>query len=146
MIRQTKSSSKLPRRSFAAEPVHLRIAALCRTAVQEGGFTPGDRFPSERELAGRYGVSRATANKVISSLVSEGLLDLRKGIGTTVRKGRPLFASLDGMESFTAHVRAQVTSRRPRCWRSSAWRARGSAQRSAAGWGSGTARANPSSS
>ena len=66
---------------------------------------PGERFPSERELAERYAVSRATANKVISTLVAEGLLELHKGIGSRVCKQRTLFASLGGMESFTAHVR-----------------------------------------
>lgn len=97
----------LPRKSFASEPVHLRLAGLCREAVAEGRIAPGERFPSERELAERYDVSRATANKVISTLVAEGLLELQKGIGTRVRKNRTLFASLGGMESFTAHARAQ---------------------------------------
>lgn len=99
------ASSKLRGRSFATEPVHLRIADLCREAIQAGDFAPGERFPSERELADRYEVSRATANKVISTLVAEGLLDLQKGIGSRVRKQRMLFASLGGMESFTAHAR-----------------------------------------
>ena len=101
------TARKLPRRSFAAEPVHLRITEICRKAIVEGNFDPGERFPSERELAERYAVSRATANKVISSLVAEGLLEIHKGIGSRVCKQRTLFASLGGMESFTAHVRAQ---------------------------------------
>ncbi len=108
MSRPKKSASnKLPRKSFASKPVHNRIADLCRDAIHKGTFAPGERFPSERELADSYDVSRATANKVISSLIAEGLLDLQKGIGTFVRKGRPLFASLDGMESFTSHARQQ---------------------------------------
>ena len=74
---------------------------------RSGDFTAGDRFPSERDLAERYEVSRATANKVISALVAEGLLELQKGIGTRIRKQKPLFASLDGMESFTRQARAQ---------------------------------------
>jgi len=98
---------KLPRQSFSTEPVHLRLAGLCRSAIEKGDFAPGEKFPSERELADRYEVSRATANKVIATLVAEGLLELRKGLGTRVRKRRTLFASLDGMESFTEHARAQ---------------------------------------
>ncbi|MDF1851886.1 MAG: GntR family transcriptional regulator [Verrucomicrobiales bacterium] len=97
----------LPHRSFATEPVHLQLADLCREAILKGGFSAGDRFPSERELAERHDVSRATANKVISILIAEGLLELQKGIGTRVRKGRTLFASLGGMESFTGHAREQ---------------------------------------
>lgn len=108
MNHSTQSSAKrLPRRSFASQPVHLRLTDLCRKAIHGGDFAAGDRFPSERELAERYDISRATANKVISSLVSEGLLELQKGIGSRVRKQRMLFASLGGMESFTAHARGR---------------------------------------
>ena len=102
------SSLKLPKRSLAAaEPVHLRLAEICRNAILSGKYAPGDRFPSERELAERYEVSRATANKVISALIAGDLLELQKGIGTRVRRRPTLFASLDGMESFTAHAREQ---------------------------------------
>ena len=102
--RPNSNAKRLPKRSFASEPVHLRIAALCRRAIAEGDFEQGERFPSERELAERYQVSRATSNKVISTLVAEGLLELHKGIGSRVRRQRMLFASLGGMESFTAHA------------------------------------------
>lgn len=101
------SSKKLPHKSFASEPVHLRLADICRTSILNGDFVTGERFPSERELAERYRVSRATANKVISSLITEGLLELQKGIGTSIRKRRTLFASLGGMESFTAQAKKQ---------------------------------------
>ncbi len=100
-------SHRLPRRKFASDPVHAQLAQICRDAILEGSFQPGERFPSERELAERYGISRATANKVISALVTEGLLELRKGIGSLVKERRRLFASLRGMESFTAHARDQ---------------------------------------
>lgn len=98
---------KLPQQSFATTPVHLRLADLCRESILNGDFAAGDRFPSERELAERYEVSRATANKVISALVTEGLLELQQGIGSRVRKRRTLFASLSGIESFTEHAREQ---------------------------------------
>ena len=100
-------SRKLPQKSFAIEPVHLRLGDICRKAILDGDFTAGERFPSERELAERYQVSRATANKVISTFVTEGLLELQKGIGARVRKRRTLFASLAGMESFTAQAKEQ---------------------------------------
>lgn len=102
------TATKLPRRSFAAaEPVHLRLAQLCREAILSGEFQADERFPSERELAERYDVSRATANKVLSTLVAEGLLELHKGLGARVRRRRTLFASLGGMESFTGQAVAQ---------------------------------------
>lgn len=48
----------------------------------------GEKFLTERAICEQYEVSRATANKALSSLVSEGLLEFKKGIGTFV-KSRP---------------------------------------------------------
>jgi GntR family transcriptional regulator len=60
----------------------------------------GAKFLTEREICGRYGVSRPTANKALSNLVSEGLLEFRKGVGTFVQ-GRALAYNLRALVSFT---------------------------------------------
>ena len=99
--RPDNSAGKLPRRTFAKEPVHAQVIGLCREAIFSGKFVSGERFPSERELSQLYEVSRTTANKVVTALIGEGLLDLQKGIGTRVCKRRSLFASLDGMAERT---------------------------------------------
>jgi GntR family transcriptional regulator, transcriptional repressor for pyruvate dehydrogenase complex len=50
-----------------------------------GGNARGDsRLPSERALADRFAVSRATVREAIASLVSRGLLTRRQGDGTYV--------------------------------------------------------------
>ena len=46
---------------------------------------PGDRLPSERELAGEFGVSRASIREAIKALTALGLLETRTGDGTYVR-------------------------------------------------------------
>lgn len=99
--------SKLPKKSFAQDPIHQQLADLCRQAIEQGDYGPGERFASERELAERFEVSRATANKVISALVTGGLLEVKKGLGTRVINRPTLFASLGGMNSFTEAARAQ---------------------------------------
>ncbi len=49
----------------------------------------GDHFPSEYELTERYHVSRLTANKAMSILAAEGLLERKgRGAGTVVRRKR----------------------------------------------------------
>ncbi|MFN9913156.1 MAG: GntR family transcriptional regulator, partial [Pirellulaceae bacterium] len=53
-----------------------------------------DRFLTEREIADRFGVSRPTANKALASLVSEGLLEFRRGVGTFVQRLRAKLAQL----------------------------------------------------
>lgn len=46
---------------------------------------PGDRLPSERELAQEFGVSRASMREAIKALTALGLLKTRTGDGTYVR-------------------------------------------------------------
>lgn len=58
---------------------------------------------SEREISDRFQVSRATANKVLSGLVSESLLEFRKGVGTfTLAQNQ--HRGLDSLRSFTNNV------------------------------------------
>jgi len=101
------AASSQPPSPLVTEPVYHQLTRLCRAALQQGDYAPGEQFPSERELANQHNISRATANKVISNLVAEGLLQFRKGIGTFVREpSQSLHSSLRQMESFTEHARA----------------------------------------
>lgn len=47
-------------------------------------YSPGDKIPSENELAKMFGVSRLTARKAVEKLTDEGLLVRIPGIGTFV--------------------------------------------------------------
>lgn len=77
-----------------------------RTLIQGGGsFAPGNQFLTEREIAGRFKTSRPTANKALSRLVSEGLLEVRRGAGTFVRES-VLDYDLERLVSFTDKARA----------------------------------------
>jgi len=86
---------------IVTERVHLQLAKICRGEIARGTYRPDEKFPSERELALRFGVSRATANKVVSNMIAEGMLVLRPGIGTFVAAIHGLHTSLRQMESFT---------------------------------------------
>jgi DNA-binding GntR family transcriptional regulator len=87
--------------------IHERLIRLCQEELAAGLWQPGQQFPSERDLAGRHGVSRATANKVLSKLASEGWLEMRKGIGCFVAERPTLFTSLRRIESFTVFATEQ---------------------------------------
>jgi GntR family transcriptional regulator len=87
-------------------PLYQQLTEKCRKELSDGIYRADERFPSERELVSRYGISRVTANKVISNLVAEGLLIFRPGIGTFVAPAMNLSASLREMESFTESVKA----------------------------------------
>jgi GntR family transcriptional repressor for pyruvate dehydrogenase complex len=60
------------------------VARDLEQRILEGSLKPGDRLPSERNLALELGVSRPTLREAIQKLVSKGLLETRHGGGTVV--------------------------------------------------------------
>lgn len=55
------------------------IVEQIRAQMAQGQLRPGDRLPSERELAETFRISRNTVREAVRSLESAGLLELRKG-------------------------------------------------------------------
>lgn len=84
---------------------HQQLLARLRKLLRGRQFPPGAKFLTEREIAGQFRTSRPTANKALSCLVSEGLLEFRKGAGTFVREG-VLDYDLQRLVSFTDKARA----------------------------------------
>jgi GntR family transcriptional regulator len=77
---------------------------ILRELLKTGEFAEGDRFLTERQIAERFQVSRPTANKVLAGMVSEGLLEFRKGVGTFVCPPR-LNYDIQSLLSFTQKVK-----------------------------------------
>ncbi|MEM6364243.1 MAG: GntR family transcriptional regulator [Planctomycetota bacterium] len=85
-------------------PVYQQLNDRLRSALaREYHF--GDQFLTEREIAKRFDVSRATANKALASLVSEGVLEFRRGVGTFVRRD-VIDYDVQSLVSFTEKARA----------------------------------------
>ncbi|MFD6447606.1 GntR family transcriptional regulator [Promicromonospora sp. NPDC060204] len=79
------------------EPPYRQIAGELRAKILAGDLRPGDRVPSVRQIAQRWGVAVATATRVTAVLRDEGLVEARVGSGTVVsdlarreRAGRPV--------------------------------------------------------
>jgi GntR family transcriptional repressor for pyruvate dehydrogenase complex len=53
-------------------------------AIVDGHYSPGDRFPGERELGKLFNVSRIAVRDAIGQLRARGIVSVRQGIGTTV--------------------------------------------------------------
>ncbi len=87
------------------DPVYQQLHNLLRSVINSASYAIGDQFLTERQIAKDYEVSRATANKVLASLTSEGLLEFRKGVGSFVR-GEPAEKNLMLLVSFSENVRA----------------------------------------
>lgn len=60
------------------------IAGTLRDEIAQGHYTPGDKLPTEAQLAARFGVNRHTVRHALSALVEEGLVLTRRGAGAFV--------------------------------------------------------------
>jgi GntR family transcriptional regulator len=65
--------------------VSLQVADALRAEIASGTLAPGDKLPSIRNLAERFGVAPMTAQSAIDALRSEGLIYASPGRGTFVR-------------------------------------------------------------
>lgn len=71
-------------RRVAVTRVSDAVAHELEQRILEGSLKPGDRLPSERDLAVEMGVSRASLREAIQKLISRGLLASRQGEGNYV--------------------------------------------------------------
>lgn len=72
--------------NFKIKPAKLsdRIVEQLEHMLLEGSFAPGQKLPSERELAERFDVSRPSLREAIQKLETKGLVTRRQGGGTYV--------------------------------------------------------------
>ena len=84
-------------------PLYRRIQSDLRERVASGELAPGTQVETELELMARYGVSRATVRQALAGLVSEGLLEIRRGRGTFVH-GAALEHRLGGFYTFSREI------------------------------------------
>ncbi|MCY7419851.1 MAG: FadR family transcriptional regulator [Chloroflexi bacterium] len=73
--------AELPREETLAN----RVVAELERLIVESRLGEGDRLPSERELAGQFGVSRTVVREAVRALAARRLLDVEGGRGTVVR-------------------------------------------------------------
>ncbi len=74
---------------LATEQVVIQV----RDMIREGKLRPGDRLPSERGLAKRLGISRASLRAGLRFLAAMGVLTSRHGSGTYIADGPPALNS-----------------------------------------------------
>ncbi|UOA28419.1 FCD domain-containing protein [Pseudosulfitobacter sp. DSM 107133] len=74
----------MPFRPVAPEKLSSAVVRQIEMLILRGILRPGERLPSERELADRLGVSRPSLRDAISSLQDSGLLTARPGAGVFV--------------------------------------------------------------
>lgn len=68
------------------EPVATQIARRLVEFILSGQLEPGARMPSERQLAEAFGVGRSAMREALKALSLIGLVEVRQGDGTYLRK------------------------------------------------------------
>ena len=84
-------------------PLYRRIELDLRDRIREGVLPPGAQVSPEPELMAEYGVSRATVRQALAGLVAEGLLEIRRGLGTYVTAPR-FEHTIGGFYSFSREI------------------------------------------
>ena len=88
------------------EPSHLRIERWLRRRVAAGRLHPGDKLPTEEDLAAGLGVSRMTLRQALGSLENAGVVERRRGrAGGTFIREQQIECDLTGLPGFTEQMR-----------------------------------------
>jgi GntR family transcriptional regulator len=119
-----RDAETLDRSSFV--PLYYQLQELLKERIESGGWNPGDRLPSESELARRYGVSRVVVRQALAILQDDGQILRVQGRGTFVaepkldaRAGglarllaapRPPDVAIDVLEAGTRRVEPSIRS------------------------------------
>lgn len=80
-----------------ASRLYQQIVDQIETLIREGKLRPGDKLPSERELAEQFSVSRTAVREAVKALSEKGLVTIESGRGTFITQNvsQALRRSLD---------------------------------------------------
>lgn len=85
-------------------PLHHQVFRDLGAALDASEWRPGDRMPTERELAARYGCSLITVRHALGELVREGRIERTRGRGTYVLQPR-IDRDIAGSMSFAEEMK-----------------------------------------
>ena len=69
-------------------PIAEQVVYAATRALVSGQLRPGDRFPSVRALSQELRINPNTAQRIVSTLAAQGVLEAKPGIGTIVAMPR----------------------------------------------------------
>lgn len=86
-------------------PLYQQLVQALAAQIDSRELAPGERIPSEREIAEQMRVSRTTARLAVEELVASGLVYREQGRGTYVAE--PKMRGLLGFASFSEDMQAR---------------------------------------
>lgn len=101
--RRTSSRGSLAASRIERRKIYEELADRLIEQIRSGSLKPGDPLPTERELAGSYGVGRSSVREALRILESKGLIQsIGSGTFVVAEYGNPLNHSLDLLLSLHA--------------------------------------------
>lgn len=65
-------------------PIYMQVASQIEEGILQGSFKVGEQVPSTTDISKMYKINPATVLKGMNQLVSEGILEKRRGLGMFV--------------------------------------------------------------
>lgn len=99
-------------------PIYVQLEEHIRGLIDSESLRPGDRVPSEAELAKAHGISRMTVRKALDRLEMDGVIVRRAGKGTFVAEPKivhgasTVFSFSANLSAVGYETRSQVAERR----------------------------------
>jgi len=78
--------------------LYRQVADSILASIKKGGYEPGSRLPSERDLAAAYKVSRPTVREAMIALEIRGLVESRHGSGIYITEHPPAQMGADDLD------------------------------------------------
>ena len=84
----------MPWNMSSARPIYLQLVDRIKRQIAAGKYSPGERFPSVRDLAVEAAVNPNTMQRALSALESDGLLITSRTAGRTVTTEEELIKTM----------------------------------------------------
>ena len=89
---------------YSSSALSVRIADRLTELIAQRRFLPGEKLPSEPELAQELQVSRTTLREALRILTTRGLVEVRRGVGTFVTESKSVHADYDVLKIQNTNV------------------------------------------
>lgn len=71
---------------ISRELLYIKIVDAINSYITANGLKPGDKLPSEREMASVFQTSRNSVREALRVLENEGILEVRTGLGAFLKE------------------------------------------------------------
>ena len=86
-------------------PLYWQLVRQVRGAIASGQLRPGDKLPSQRDLAGELVINHLTVKKAYNILETQGVITTLRGRGTFVVTDPPDGLRDEGLERLRLRAR-----------------------------------------